>query len=125
MRVREIYRPHVTKIVDSASRAVKVSGQFKRLLQKNFLEFRKVDDYAGMMHISPKHLTDLVKEATGKTPKQLINDVLLLEAKVMLGSTDRSITDIAHTLKFQDQSHFSHFVRKQEGCSPLELRKKL
>jgi AraC-like DNA-binding protein len=125
LRLREIYRPHVSRLDDTASRAVKVSQQFKFLLQKNFLEMRKVEDYAGLMYISPKHLTDLVKEATGKTPKQIINDVLLLESKVLLGSTDKSITEIAHALKFQDQSHFSHFIRKQEGCSPLELRKKL
>ena len=77
------------------------------------------------MHISPKHLADLVKEATGKTPKQIIIDVLLLEAKVLIGSTDKSMSEIAHELKFQDQAHFSHFMRQHTGFTPLQLRKRL
>lgn len=125
LRIREIYRPHAKKISDTASHATRTANQFKHLLQKHFIETRKVEQYAGMMHISAKHLSDLVKEATGKTPKQIIIDVLLLEAKVLLGSTDKTMTEIAHTLKFQDQAHFSHFVRQHTGHSPMQLRKKL
>lgn len=125
LRLREIYRPHARRIVETADNASRIAGQFKRLLQKNFMEIRKVEQYADMMHISAKHLSDLVKEATGKSPKQIINDVVLLEAKVLLGSTDQTITEIAHALKFQDQAHFSHFIKQHAGCSPLQLRKKL
>ncbi|MGZ8536694.1 MAG: helix-turn-helix domain-containing protein [Flavisolibacter sp.] len=125
LRLRDIYRPHAKQINETASHATKIANQFKHLLQKNFIEVRKVEQYASMMHISPKHLSDLVKEATGKTPRQLINDVILLESKVLLGSTDKSITAIAHELHFEDQSHFSHFIKQQTGFSPVELRKKL
>jgi len=125
LRIREIYRPHVKQINETASNATKVANRFKNLLQKNFIEIRKVEQYASMMHVSPKHLSDLVKEATGKTPRQMINDVILLESKVLLGSTDKSITAIAHELRFEDQSHFSHFIKQQTGSSPVELRKNL
>lgn len=125
LRLKDIYRPHAKKIMESAGKAAKVAGEFKRLLQKNFIEIRKVEQYAEMMHISSKHLSDLVKEATGKTPKQIINDVVLLEAKVLLGSTDKTVTQIAHILRFGDQAHFTHFIRQHAGCSPMALRKKL
>lgn len=125
LRVREIYRPHARRISETASHATRTANRFKHLLQKNFIEIRKVEQYAAMMHLSPKHLSDLVKEATGKTPRQLITDVLLLEAKVLLGSTDKTITEIAHQLRFEDQSHFSHFIKQQTGQTPAALRKKL
>ena len=125
LRLRDIYRPHVKRINEQASHATRIANQFKHLLQKHFIKVRKVEQYAEMMHISPKHLGDLVKEATGKTPRQIINDVLLLEAKVLLGSTNKTITEIAHTLQFQDQAHFSHFIKQQSGHSPVALRKKL
>jgi AraC family transcriptional activator of pobA len=125
LRVREIYRPHAKQINETASNATKVANKFKHLLQKNFIEIRKVEQYASLMHISPKHLTDLVKEATGKTPKQLMRDVLLLESKVLLGSTSKNITEIAHHLRFEDQAHFSHFIKQQTGFTPVALRKKL
>ncbi len=125
LRVREIYRPHANRINETASHATRVTNQFKHLLQKHFIEIRRVEQYAEMMHITPKHLCDLVKEATGKTPKQIMIEVLLLEAKVMLGSTRHSMTEISHRLRFQDQAHFSHFVRQHTGYSPMRLRKKL
>ncbi len=125
LRVREIYRPHAKKISETATRSMKIASAFKRLVEMNFVEIREVNRYAEMLHITPKHLSDVVKEHTGKSPKELINDMLLLEAKVLLGSTDLNITEITHRLQFGDQAHFSHFIKQHTGCSPLVLRKKL
>lgn len=123
LRLREVYPAHAWHLHETASHAQRITRQFRHLLQKHFLLIRKVEDYAEMMHISPRHLSELTKEATGKTPKQLITDILLLEAKVLLGTGDKTITEIAHELKFQDQSHFSHFIRQHTGNTPLKLRK--
>ena len=84
----------------------------------------KVQDYAEQLHISAKHLGDVVLETFGRTPRDMINDMLLLEAKVQLGSTDKTITEIALELNFNDQSHFTHFIKQRTGFSPLELREK-
>ncbi len=125
LRVREIYRPHAKKINETATRSMKIAGEFKRLVEKNFIASREVQQYAAMLHITPKHLSEVVKEHTGKSPKELINDMLLLESKVLLGSTDLTVTEIAHRLRFGDQAHFSHFIKQHTSCSPQELRKKL
>jgi AraC-like DNA-binding protein len=125
LRIREIYRPHAKKINESATRSMKIAGQFKRLVEKNFIEMREVNQYAALLHITPKHLSEVMKEHTGKSPKELINDMLLLEAKVLLGSTDLTVTEIALRLSYSDQAHFSHFIKQHTGCSPLALRKKL
>jgi AraC-like DNA-binding protein len=122
--IREIYRPHAKTIRESATRSMKITNQFKHLLEKNFLIWREVQQYAAELHITPKYLSEAVKEHTGKTPRELVNDVLLLESKVLLGSTDKTITEIAHYLGFEDQSHFSHFIRQQMGMTPTEFRKK-
>ncbi|HEX6181688.1 MAG TPA: helix-turn-helix domain-containing protein [Chitinophagaceae bacterium] len=125
LRVREIYRPHAKKITETASRATKLTSQFKHLVEKNFINMREVKQYAALLHVTPKHLSEMVKEATGKSPRDLIQDMLLLESKVLLGSTDKTITEIAHILNFEDQAHFSHFIKKHAGCTPVELRNKL
>ncbi len=124
LRIREIYRPHVKKINESATRSMKIAGQFKHLVEKNFIEMREVSQYAALLHITPKHLSEVMKEHTGRSPKEMINEMLLLEAKVLLGSTDLTVTEIAHRLRFGDQAHFSNFIKKHTGCSPLALRKK-
>ena len=125
LRLREIYRPHAKKINELATRSMKIAGEFKRLVEKNFMETREVNQYASLLHITPKHLSEVVKQHTGKSPRELINDMLLLEAKVLLGSTDLNVTEIAHRLRFGDQAHFGHFIKQHTGSSPLELRKKL
>ena len=125
LRVREIYRPHAKKMDQSSTRSMKIAAEFKRLVEKNFISIREVSQYASMLHITPKHLAEVTKEHTGKSPKELINDMLLLEARVLLGSTDQSITEIAHRLQFGDQSHFCHFIKQHTGLSPQAFRKNL
>jgi AraC family transcriptional activator of pobA len=125
LRIREIYRPHAKKINDSNTRSMKIANQFKRLVEKNFITMREVAQYAEALYITPGHLSEVVKNNTGKSPRAIINDVLLLEAKVLLGSSNCTVTEIAQRLNFGDQAHFSHFIKQHTGCSPLQLRKKL
>ncbi len=125
LRIRDIYRPYAKKLNDSTTRSMKITNEFKHLVEKKFITMRSVHQYAKLLHITPKHLSEVIKESTGKSPRDLINNMLLLESKVLLGATDKTVTEIAHTLCFEDQSHFSHFIKNHTGCTPLELRKKL
>ena len=124
LMIREIYWPHAKKINEAATRSMRITNQFKHLLEKNFLEWRSVKQYASQLNITPKYLSEAVKDTTGKSPRDLINDVILLESKVLLGSTDKSISEIAHYLQFEDQSHFSRFIRQHTGRTPSDWRKK-
>jgi AraC family transcriptional regulator, transcriptional activator of pobA len=125
LRVREIYRARVKELKKNTSRREQLANCFKLLVEKHFIEKRTVNDYAEMLHISPKHLSEVVSEIFGRSPLQIIHGILLLEAKVQLRSTDKSVSEIAYHLKFDDPSHFTHFVKKQIGLSPLEFRKNL
>jgi AraC-like DNA-binding protein len=124
LRVREIYRTHVKELKRNTSRHEQLANQFKLLVEKNFLELRSVNDYADLLYVTPKHLAEVVSETFGRPPLQIIHDMLLLEAKVQLASTDKSISEIAYYLKFEDQPHFTHFMKKRTGLSPLAFRKK-
>lgn len=124
LRIREIYQPLAQKMNDNTSRSAKLANKFKHLVENNFVNMHKVQEYADQIHISAKHLGDVVLETFGRTPRDMINDMLLLEAKVQLGSTDKTVTEIALDLNFNDQSHFTHFIKQRTGFSPLELREK-
>lgn len=125
LRIREIYRPYISRLTESSSRATKLASAFKHLVERQFANNRSVAKYAGELHVSPKYLGDAVKVTFGRTPRELINDMLLLEAKVQLGSTAKSISEIAFELNFQDQAHFSHFIKQKTGMNPVALRQKL
>lgn len=125
LRIREIYRTHVREIHKNLSRPDQLSNQFKRLVEKNFMRLRSVQAYAEKLYISPSHLSDMVRKSTGRSPLDVIHDTLYLEARAQLRSTDKTIAEISQDLNFEDQSHFSHFVKKRSGMSPLQLRKTL
>jgi AraC-like DNA-binding protein len=125
LRVREIYRTRVKESQRKINRREHLANCFKLMVEKHFIEKRTVNSYAELLHISSKHLSEVVSEAFGRSPLQIIHDILLLEAKVQLGSTGKSISEIAYYLKFDDQPHFSHFIKKRTGLSPQELRRKL
>jgi AraC-like DNA-binding protein len=124
-RVREIYQRGTKSLNQNKTRAEQLATQFKHLVEKHFKEQRAVWAYAKLMNITPKHLSNVVKESTGRTPLEIIHDILFLEAKSLLRATDKTVTEIAHELCFDDQSHFSHFIKKRTGSTPIELRKTL
>lgn len=123
LRVREIYKTRVKELNKNMTRCEQLANGFKLLVEKYFIEKRTVNEYATMLNITPNHLSDVVSETFGRSPLQIILDMLLMEAKVQLGSTDKTISEIAYYLKFDDPSHFTHFVKKRTGLSPQEFRK--
>jgi AraC family transcriptional regulator, transcriptional activator of pobA len=91
LRVREIYRNRVKEFKNNTSRSAQLANAFKLLVEKHYIEKRSVNDYAELLHISTKHLTAVVSETFGRPPLQIIHDILLLEAKVQLKSTNKSV----------------------------------
>ncbi len=125
LRIRELHKSYVKISHLHNSRSVKLVNQFKHLVEKNFIENRSVKYYADTLNITPKYLSDMVKSVTGRTSSKIILDRILLEVKVLLRSTDMTISQIGYELNFNDQSHLSRFVKQQTGLTPLELRKNL
>lgn len=96
--------------------------EFKTLLTKHFIEHRQLAFYAEKLHITPKHLSAAIKEASGKTAGNWITDMLMLEAKVLLKDNQLTIAQIADRLAFTDPSHFGKFFKAQTGLSPMSFR---
>src|SRR5690606_34341115 len=123
--LNEIDDAHQSQVSLQSSEADKNShilAQFKTLLSEHFREERQVSFYADKMHLTPKYFSTVIKEVSGKTAGEWINDMLLLEAKVRLQNKGQSIAQIAYDLNFSDPSHFGKFFKKHIGVSPLEYR---
>ncbi|WP_221404924.1 helix-turn-helix domain-containing protein [Halpernia frigidisoli] len=98
--------------------------QFRLLLDKNFLTLHKPNDYAELLLITSNTLSKKSIKYFGKTPSQLIQDRLVLEAKKLLHLTTFSIKEIAFRLQFNDEYYFSRFFKKCTKLSPQTFRKK-
>lgn len=97
--------------------------RFSQLLSGDFKAGRSVLHYAGLLCVSPKYLSQAVKEVTNKTAGELIDEMVIMEAKVLLNNLSLSIAQVAETLYFSDQFFFSKFFKKHTGLTPSEYRK--
>ncbi|WP_046244363.1 AraC family transcriptional regulator [Hymenobacter terrenus] len=96
--------------------------RFNVLVEKNFRRLHQVQDYAELLHKSPKTLANLFGQYNNQTPLAVIHARVVLEAKRLLLYTDSSVKEIAYQLGFEDVSHFSRLFKKSLGLTPGELR---
>lgn len=91
-------------------------------LTANFKVRRDVEFYAEKLHVTPKYLTKCVKELVGKSSSEIIAQMVIVEAKIMLSNLSDPISHIAEELTFSDQFFFSKFFKRVAGVSPSEYR---
>ncbi|KUF38612.1 AraC family transcriptional regulator [Myroides marinus] len=103
-------------------RREELAKKFIYLVSTHFKKERSVQYYAEAMFISRKHLTKIIVEVFQKTPKQIITDTIILEAKILLKNPKTTITDIVNDLNFQDLSVFSKFFKTYTGISPTDFK---
>ncbi|HQU70823.1 MAG TPA: helix-turn-helix domain-containing protein [Calditrichia bacterium] len=77
---------------------------------------------ASQLNLSPKYLSDLLKQETGKTALELIHLYIISEAKNMLISGEQSISEIAYRLGFENPPYFSRLFKKETGMSPSDYK---
>ncbi|RYU91922.1 helix-turn-helix domain-containing protein [Mucilaginibacter terrigena] len=92
--------------------------KFLELLNKHMAKFKQVSDYVDLMNLSPYQLNEITKSSIGKTPSELINENIILEAKRYLLATPNQIKEIAESLGYEDVSYFIRFFKKHTGYSP-------
>ena len=96
--------------------------RFIKLLNLRFKEERTVQYYASHLFVTPKHLTKTIKEITDKTCSEIINEMVIIEAKILLDNHTFSIGNIADELHFSDQFFFSKFFKNHTGISPSDYK---
>ena len=97
-------------------------AQFLELAEKHYKTNRKVAFYADKINLTPKYLSQIIRENTGKSVNDWINEYVILEAKILLKSSKSTIQQISDELNFVDQSVFSKFFKHNVGISPKEYR---
>lgn len=105
------------------SRKHELVDGFFRLLHQYYKVERSASFYASQLCITDKHLSRIVKEVTGNTFYFWVSDFLIKEAKLLLKSTGKSVTEIAEELSLPNSSFFARFFKKHIGMSPLQFRK--
>ena len=114
-RVAERQRVSVPPVTSTVAR-------YQALIEEHFRRLHRVADYAGLLAVTPGHLNQLTRAATGRTASATIDARLILEAKRLLAHSDAPAAEIAAGLGFPDPSYFGRFFRRHTAQSPSAFR---
>lgn len=106
-------------------RQEQLSDDFFLLLSHYYKKERSVTFYAEKMNRTPKHLSGEIKRITGRSIPEWLNEAILIEMKLQLKTTDRTILQISEELNFSSPSVFVQFFRHHTGMTPLQYRKNI
>ena len=111
------------EIRDPKDRIARHFAHFMELLQKHHNKEHHVAFYADQMCMTPKYLSSLIKDHSGKSAAEWIDQYLILEAKSLLKYSGKSIKEITDALNFSDSSFFCKYFKKNTGITPTEYKK--
>ena len=110
-------------VAESYTRKQLLFHRFMHLIHEHAAKMHQVSFYASQLCISSRYLNEITETySLGKTPKELIDEQLTAELKVLLNNPDLSIAEIAFLCRFPDSSYLSRFFKKNTGMSPKEYR---
>jgi len=108
----------------------RITSLFTELLERQFpielsnqvIQLNSPAAFARQLNVHVNHLNKALKEVTGQTTSQLINDRIMQEAGILLKSTNWTVNEIAWSLGFQEPNHFSSFFKSRAKITPRKFR---
>jgi AraC-like DNA-binding protein len=102
----------------SKVRHQEIYNQFIREVQENYVRERAISFYADRLCVTPKYLSQVVKQISGRLAGEWISDYVILEAKALINSHKYTMQQISDMLNFANQSFFAKYFKEKVGCSP-------
>lgn len=99
-----------------------ICHELVQLVIENYTRERRANFYARKIGISLQHLSSTVKQVTGKNVLDIIANVVIMDAKSKLKSTDMTVQEIAYSLNFPNPSFFGKYFKRHVGMTPQEYR---
>ena len=97
--------------------------RFIKTVEEHYRQEHSVKYYADLLCLTPKYLSSVIYEISGKHASDWIHEYIMLETKALLKSTDMSLKNISDTLCFCTPSHFGRFFRRYAGYTPSEYKR--
>ena len=104
--------------IEGSMRTQNVFLQFKRLVHQHCLQERSIPFYANLLHLTPHHLSAVIKKASGQSVMFWINRATIQAAKLLLKNNDMMAYEIADRMNFPSASAFSKFFKRETGITP-------
>jgi len=101
----------------------RLTMDFKKLLNYHITKDKSVRFYAAELNVTANHLNKSVKATLARSASAVIDEMLILEAKVLMQKNGMTVSEIAFEIGFEDVSYFGRFFKRHTGFAPTEYRK--
>ena len=108
-----------------SNRVVEIYLDFIKLASRDFIEHRDISYYASQQAVTTTYLSRIVKQVSGRTVVDHINQLLANEAVLLLQNSSMSVSQIAERLHFAETTTFARFFKRMKGKNPKEYRNQL
>ncbi|WP_406843271.1 helix-turn-helix domain-containing protein [Flavobacterium soyae] len=109
---------------DEPSKEMDFFRDFSRLVEIHFRTKHTVADYADILGVAPKTLSNKFNRLELSQPNDIIKDRIILEAKRLLGYSSLSVKEIAYQLGYEDPAYFNRLFTNKVGDTPSNFKKK-
>ena len=127
--VRVLFYSACNILLSAKEKAIKTRKEeifetFVTLLEQHFRDKQNIGWYAQQICLTPKYLSKMIYEASGKHAGDWIKDYIILEAQALLNSSSLTVKQISNELGFANQSHFGSYFKRYTGISPRAYKHK-
>lgn len=112
-----------TEPVDNKNVQNNTFKSFLQVLENHYREQRSVDFYADKLFMTSRNLNLICQRILHQSVSEIVETRKLLEAKNMLITTDKTVSEIGFDLGFNEKTYFTHVFKKKAGMSPSEFRR--
>ncbi len=120
--VDHLWSGHEQSYSEHQSRAQRLFADFIQLVSEYAPEHHTIDFYASHLCITPRYMSTIIRQVSGKSAKQWIDDALVTRIKIELKHTDKSIARICDDMNFPNPSFLTKFFKRMTGMTPREFR---
>lgn len=120
--IKILRHQHFDLEVGKQSKATKDISFIKHYLETYYHESIQLEDLASMTHLSRFYISHSFKKEIGMSPMEYLIDIRIKESKILLRTTNYSISQVADIVGFTTPTYFSKQFRKSTGISPTDYR---
>ena len=120
--VDHLWKRHEQNYRESQSREQRLFTDFIQLVSDYAPKQHTIDFYASRLCLSPRYMSTIIRQVSGKSAKQWIDEALVTRIKIDLRHTDKSIARICDEMNFPNPSFLTKFFKRMTGMTPSHFR---
>lgn len=120
--INQLWRQHEATLRQTQTHEQRIFSDFIQLVNRDAPRQHQVEYYASQLCLTPRYVSTLIRQVSGRPPKEWIDEALLTHIKIELRHSDKTVAQISDDTNFPNPSFFSKFFKRLTGMTPGEYR---